>query len=50
MNVETNLWIPSGWEDVGSWGQLILATIYRMDKQSPTTQHRELYSVSCDKP
>ena len=24
--------------------------IYRMDKQGPTVQHRELYSISCDKP
>ena len=23
---------------------------YRMDKQGPTVQHRELYSISCDKP
>ena len=24
--------------------------IYRMDKQGPTVQHRELYSISYDKP
>ena len=22
--------------------------IYKMDKQGPTLQHRELYSISCD--
>ena len=27
------------------------ASIYRMDKQQgPTVEHRELYSISCDKP
>ena len=24
--------------------------IYRMDKQGPTVYHRELHSISCDKP
>ena len=43
-------------EAMGSWiGSLELADanyyIYRMDKQqSPTIQHRELYSISGDKP
>ena len=41
-----------GWEreGLGVWGQK-QASIYRMDKQHcPTAQHRELYSVSSDKP
>ena len=47
----TDLWLPrgrwvrEGW--VGSWGQQIQTSIYRLDKQQgPTIQHRELYSVS----
>ena len=24
--------------------------VYRMDKQRPIVQYRELYSISCDKP
>ena len=42
-----------GWgrDGVGVCGQKMQASIYKMDKQqSPTVQHRELYSVSCDKP
>ena len=41
-----------GWERVGLrvWDQHMQAGIYRMDKQGPTVQHRELYSISCDKP
>ena len=42
-----------GWEreGVGGWGQQMWAFIYRMDKQQgPTVQHRELYSISYDKP
>ena len=42
------------WErvGVGVWDQQMQTGIYRMDKQQqgPTVQHRELYSVSCDKP
>ena len=37
-----------GW--TGSLGQQIQMIIYRIDKQGPTVQHRELCSVSCDKP
>ena len=37
-----------GWEFGISGCKLI---IYRMDKQQgPTVEHRELYSISCDKP
>ena len=40
-----------GREGVGGWGEQMQAFIYRMDKQrGPTVQHRELYSISCDKP
>ena len=42
-----------GWERValGVWDQHMQTDIYRMDKQQgPTVQHRELYSISCDKP
>ena len=40
-----------GRDGVGDWGQQMQAIIYRMDKeQDPNVQHRELYSISCDKP
>ena len=42
-----------GWgrDGLGVWGQRMQTIIYRMDKQQgPTVQHRELYSISCDKP
>ena len=33
------------------WDQQIQTTIYKIDKQKgPTVQHRELYSISYDKP
>ena len=35
---------------MGVWDQQMQAIIYRMDKQDPTAQHRELYSKSCNKP
>ena len=38
-------------EGLGVWDQQMQTIIYRTDKQqSPTVQHRELYSISCDKP
>ena len=38
-------------EGLGVSGQQMQTGLYRMDKQqSPTVQHRELYSISCDKP
>ena len=52
----TDLWLRGGegrWgmEGVGVWGQQMQTIIYRMDKQQgPTVQHRDLDSVSCDKP
>ena len=43
-----------GWGErvgVGVWDQQMQTGIYRMDRQqSPTVQHRELYSIFCDKP
>ena len=55
----TDLWLPGlvwvggcgGKEGLGVWEQQMQTVIYRMNKQQgPTVQHRELYSVSCDKP
>ena len=53
----TDLWLPSGrWDGGGmDWefevGRCKLVYIYMMDKQQgPNVQHRELYSISCDKP
>ena len=42
-----------GWgkDGLGVWDQQMQTGIYRMDKQQgPTVQHRELQSISCDKP
>ena len=42
-----------GWvrEGLRVWDQQMQTSKYRMDKQQgPTVQHRELYSISCDKP
>ena len=42
-----------GWErdGLGVWDQHMQTGIHRMDKQQgPTVQHREVYSISCDKP
>ena len=34
----------------GGWGQQMQTIIYRTDKQQgPTVEHREPYSISCDK-
>ena len=41
-----------GWErdGVGVWDFQMQTIMYRMDKQQgPTVQHRELYSISCNK-
>ena len=39
-----------GKDGVGGWGQQMQAVMYRMDRQKgPTVEHRELYSVFCDK-
>ena len=42
-----------GWrrDGLGVWDQRVQTIMYKMDKkQGPTVQHRELYSISCDKP
>ena len=53
---KTKLWLPKG-KTVGAggineeFGINIHKTIYKIDRQQgPTVQHRELYSISCDKP
>ena len=35
---------------LGVWEERMQTIIYMMDKQGPTVEHRELYSVSCNKP
>ena len=54
-DIENRLWLPRGrgWErdGLGVWDQQMQTIMYRMDKQQgPTVEHRELYSISCDKP
>ena len=39
-----------GWGWGKDWDQQIQTSIHRMDEQGPTVEHRELYSVSWDKP
>ena len=40
-----------GRDGLGVWDEQMQTNIYRMDKQQgPTVYHRELCSVSCDKP
>ena len=52
---KTNLWLPKG-KGGGGWitqefGISRQTTIYEIDKeQGPTVQHRELYSISQNKP
>ena len=37
-------------DKLGVWDQQIQTTIYKIDKQQgPAVQHRELYSISCNK-
>jgi len=48
----TSLWLPAlgageGW--IVSLDEQMQTIIYRMDKQGPMVQHRELYSICCDK-
>ena len=41
--------VVEGW--LGVWEQQMQTIIYTLDKQQgPTAEHRELYSISCDKP
>ena len=44
--VDKKGWVRDRVEVQGQWMQ---TTIYKMDKQGPDVQHRELYSISCDK-
>ena len=40
-----------GGSGLGVWDQQMQTVINKMDKQQgPAVQHRELYSISCDKP
>ena len=40
-----------GRDRLGVWELQMQTIIYRMDKQQgPTVKHRDLYSISCDKP
>ena len=34
-----------GWGKLRVWDQKLHITIYKTDKQGPTVQHRQLYSV-----
>ena len=49
-------WLPKGKgggerDKLGVWDQQIHNTAYKIDKQQgPTVQHRELYSISGNKP
>ena len=38
-----------GRDKLGVWDQQIQTTIYKIDLQGPTEQHRELYAVFCNK-
>ena len=51
----TDLWLPrvrgQGRDGVGVWGQQMQIVIYRMDEQQGApVEHRDLYSIFCDKP
>ena len=37
-------------EKLGVWDKHIQTTIYKIDKQGPTVENRELYSISYNKP
>ena len=53
MIIEKRLVIVKGWkrDALRVWNQQMQTTIHKMDKQQgPTVQHRELYSIPCDKP
>ena len=53
-DIENKLMVTKGERFVGSkkldvWDQQIHATMYKIDKLSPTVQHRELYSIAYNK-
>ena len=43
------LWLPKGRSELGVWGWQMQTITFRMDEQDPSIQHRELYSISCEK-
>ena len=51
---KTNLWLPKGKEGWGEVNQELeigrYKLLYKNKQQGPTVQHRELYSVSYNKP
>ena len=47
-------WLPKGWgwkrDEPGAWDQQMQTGIYRTGRQQgPAVQHREIYSISCEK-
>ena len=43
--------VTKSWTRLSDWTELMQTNIlYSMEKQGPTVWHRELYSISCDKP
>ena len=38
-----------GRDGLGIWNQQLQTISYRMDKQDPATQHKEIYTIFCDK-
>ena len=39
-----------GRDELGVCDQQMQTMIHKVDKHGPTEEHRELYSISCDKP
>ena len=51
MRVLKSQWTPNSPLFGVSRCKLLYIILYRMDKQQgPTVEHRELYTISCDKP
>ena len=47
----TDLWLQGGGTDLGVWGSQMQTVMYITNKQqTPTVQHRALYSIFCNKP
>ena len=47
----TNLWLPMGkaqMDKLGAGDQQIQSTMYKINKQDSTIQHRKLYSSFCN--
>ena len=45
-----NTWLPSQRAGLRVWDQQMQALTCRVDQQGPAVQHRELYSIPCNKP